>query len=226
MRNYLIFDYENMHDVFFVYKDDEGALKHKTRELTLNTISKFKYLKELFSTSTEVIKESHRLAQQFGKDGKIVSENNKQQAKKRSKKELLIEFKMMLKELREEYVLLSKEETSKSEILKNLVVKKNSLVDMYTKRMSEIKIGMEEIKKDLEELPKKISSLKKSMKKGGGNKDLQHIVEEWQKKLDIALTEQRDLEKKKAAIAKDDYEDMRLISEDVVKLELDLKNLK
>ena len=48
------------HDKFVPYKDDEGALRHKTREMTLNTISKFKSLKELFSNSTEVIKESYR----------------------------------------------------------------------------------------------------------------------------------------------------------------------
>ena len=66
LREVLIKKMINDHASFIPYKDDEGALRHKTRELTLNTIGKFKSLKEMFSNSTDVIKESQRLATQFG----------------------------------------------------------------------------------------------------------------------------------------------------------------
>ena len=84
----------------------------------------------------------------IGKDGKIVMDNSKGECKKRSKKEMLIEFKMMLKELREEFFLLLKDESQKSEVLKNLTQKKTQLVNIYTERMLEIRSGMEDIRKD------------------------------------------------------------------------------
>lgn len=66
LREVLIKKMINDHASFIPYKDDVGALRHKTRELTLNTIGKFKSLKEMFSNTTDVIKESQRLATQFG----------------------------------------------------------------------------------------------------------------------------------------------------------------
>lgn len=226
LRQVLIRKMNIQQESFMVYKDDEGALRHKTRDLTLNTISRFKYLKEIFRNSTEVIKESYRLANLFKKDGKVTDEQSKQEKKKRTKKELLIEFKMMVKELKENLNGMSKDEGMKADYLKGITLKRNAMVEMYNKKIQEVKIEIEEIKKVLEELPKKIASLKKSMKKGINNKDLVSIIEDWQKKQDLAIVSQKECERKKANIVKEDYEDIRLLTEDVVKLEMDLKNIK
>ena len=76
-----------MHDSFTPYVEDLGALKHKTRELTVNTISRFKLLKDQFRNSTEVTNESYRLAQVFQKEGKMIDEHAKQASKGKTKKE-------------------------------------------------------------------------------------------------------------------------------------------
>ena len=228
LRQVLIRKMQILHDSFTPYADDLGALKHKTRELTVSTISRFKLLKEQFRNSTEVQNESYKLAQSFQKEGKMIDENAKQVQPAKTKKEELVEFKVMVKELKENYKLMTRDEELKTEIVRNLTNKRNSMVEVFNQKIYVVKKDMENNNKILNELPKKINSLRKSMKKGNAlnNRDLMSIIEECQKKLDIAISQQKELERKKSNIYKEDYEDMRLVNEDIVKLDMELKSIK
>ena len=66
------------------YVNDDKALKFMTRDQVLNTISRFKGLKDLFANNdTDLLKESTKLATEFGKDGekKINNENTSRKQK-------------------------------------------------------------------------------------------------------------------------------------------------
>ena len=138
-----------MHDSFTPYVEDLGALKHKTRELTVNTISRIKLLKEQFRNSTEVTNESYRLAQVFQKEGKMIDEHAKPAQKGKTKKEQLIEFKILVKDLKENYRQMTIDEMNKTEVVRNLTNKRNAMVDVFNQKLNVIKKDMEENKNDI-----------------------------------------------------------------------------
>lgn len=127
--------------------ESQNYMKHRTKEIAINTINKFKNLKETIGTnSREIMKDTLKMADTIKKERssankKILTVEQQKAAmlarrdnKYITKKEILFNFKLKLRNLRDSCIIFQAEDTTKTSWGQKLKFRRLNLVSKHNKK--------------------------------------------------------------------------------------------
>lgn len=184
----------------------QNYMKYRTKEIAINTINRFKNLKETIGTnSKEIIKDTLKMADTIQKERSTADKtpltpeqqksliHARQSHKYITKKEILFNFKLLLRNLRDNCINFQSLETSKSHSYQKLTFRRLNLLSKYQKKLLNLNKTLSTLKTDLERLPKQLQSLRKAFKNNPQDppltqRQIDDLAETYSKKLSLYST--------------------------------------
>jgi hypothetical protein len=220
--------------------ESQNYMKHRTKEIAIDTINRFKNLKETIGTnSREIMKDTLKIADTIQKERStaqktpLTSEQQKALIRAReshkyiTKKEILFNFKLLLRNLRDNCINFQSHDTSKSHSYQKLTFRRLNLLSKYQKKLSTLNKTLSTLKTDLIQLPKQLQSLRKAFKNSPQDppltqKHIDDLANAYSKKLSLYST----TETTKNTLQTLLYTKETILNDKIEKKSKDLRNLK